>query len=285
MDRKYKLLPEILFRLLLAFVLLQFGPGQSERSAASVFDNAAVAHSEALPLATTVAPGVLVELFTSEGCSTCPPADKLLADLERNQPVNGVHVIILGEHVDYWNHLGWKDPFSSVQFSQRQTDYARALGIEDVYTPQMIVDGRSQFVGSSLPKALEAIARAAAVPKASLEMAIKRVAPNSINVTIQVKDVPDVSRGDKAEVVLAVVENGLMSKVTRGENSGRALTHSAVTRKLIKVGPIEQGDINRTVTLRLDPEWKPKNLKVVAFVQQRTRRGVLGVSAAGLGGE
>jgi hypothetical protein len=285
MDRKYKLLPMTLACLLLAFVLLQFGPGPFERSAASVFDNAADAQSEAVPVATTVAPGVLVELFTSEGCSTCPPADKLLADLERNQPVNGVHVIILGEHVDYWNHLGWKDPFSSAQFSQRQTDYARALGIEDVYTPQMIVDGRAQFVGSSLPKALEAIAKAATVPKASLAMAIKTVAPNSINVTIQVKNVPDVSRGDKAEVVLAVVENGLMSKVTRGENSGRALTHSAVTRKLIKVGPIEQGDVNRTVTLRLDPEWKPKNLKVVAFVQQRARRGVLGVSAIGLGGE
>lgn len=182
---------------------------------------------------------VLVELFTSEGCSTCPPADRLLTELDENQPVNGAQVIALSEHVDYWNRLGWKDPFSSAQFTERQTDYSRTLRVEDIYTPQMIVDGRTEFVGNQRATALEAIARAAQSPKASIAAAVKSSAANSITLSIQVSDVPDVSRGDRADVLLAITESGLMSNVARGENGGRRLTHSAVTRRMVKVGTIE----------------------------------------------
>ncbi|MGH9764327.1 MAG: DUF1223 domain-containing protein, partial [Blastocatellia bacterium] len=112
---------------------------------------------------------VLVELFTSEGCSSCPPADEVMARLARTQPVPGAEIIALGEHVDYWNRLGWTDPFSSSAFSNRQREYSSAFANDEVYTPQMIVDGQTEFVGSNIAKARAAIAAAASLPKATVE--------------------------------------------------------------------------------------------------------------------
>ena len=106
------------------------------------------------------APAVIVELFTSEGCSSCPPADALLKELSEQQKVKGVQIVALEEHVDYWNHLGWKDPYSAAEFSQRQDDYAHVFGSDGVYTPQMVVDGQSEFVGSRSLAAREAIEKA-----------------------------------------------------------------------------------------------------------------------------
>ena len=237
--------------------------------------------SEALvqPGKTAATSSVLVELFTSEGCSTCPPADKLLTELEENQPVNGAQVIALSEHVDYWNRLGWKDPFSSAQFTKRQTDYSRTLGVEDIYTPQMIVDGRNQFVGNQRATALEAIAKAAQSPKATIEAAVKTSTPTSITLSIQVGDVPDVSHGDRADVLLAITESGLMSKVARGENAGRQLTHSAVTRQLVKLGAIEGRTFNADPVAHLESVWKRARLRAVVFVQERGSRRILGAKA------
>src|ERR1700730_7669529 len=113
---------------------------------------------------------VVVELFTSEGCSSCPPADAVLAKLARSQPVQNAHVIVLSEHVDYWNNLGWVDPFSSPQFRARQNDYARAFGVESVYTPQMVVNGRAEFVGDDFRRASAEIEKAANQPSATIQL-------------------------------------------------------------------------------------------------------------------
>jgi hypothetical protein len=113
---------------------------------------------------------VLIELFTSEGCSSCPPADALLSRLQQSQPIPGVELITLSEHVDYWNQLGWTDPFSSAVLTVRQRQYAAVLRGDGVYTPQMIVDGKTGFVGSDSQKALQAISEAARAPKTAIDL-------------------------------------------------------------------------------------------------------------------
>ena len=224
-------------------------------------------------------PAVLVELFTSEGCSTCPPADRLLSDLDQTQPIEGVQVIALSEHVDYWNQLGWTDPFSSAEFSRRQSDYALAFGRKDLFTPEMVVDGRTALIGSRVKLVLEAIANAAHSPKAEVTVVIKASGPKSIRLTVQVESVPDVSRGDNADVMLAISESGLLSSVSRGENSGRELAHSAVTRKLIKLGTVAGRTFNGERVIDLSSTWKRQHMKAVAFVQEHASRRVLGAAA------
>jgi hypothetical protein len=244
------------------------------------------ADAASLPQQTTATTAtVLVELFTSEGCSSCPPADKLLADLEGDRLVKGVQVIAISEHVDYWNRLGWKDPFSAAEFSKRQLDYMQALGLQDVYTPQMIVDGRSQFVGSNLKAAGEAIASAAAAPKADLSLAIKSLTARALRLAVQIDNLPEVTKDDTPEVMLAITESDLLSNVSRGENKGRNLLHAAVARKLINIGKVNGKSFHAEKSLDLEATWKRKDMKVVVFVQERASRRILGVNAIKIAAE
>lgn len=231
---------------------------------------------------------VLVELFTSEGCSSCPPADELLTRLEKSQPVAGAEVIVLSEHVDYWNRLGWKDPYSSAEFSRRQSDYARLFNTDDVYTPQMVVDGRVQFVGSNSAKAREAIEDAAHGSKSNVivNIASEDKSAASLTLEIRIEGLPETSNGDSADVLLAITESGLRSNVSSGENAGRRLTHSGVVRKLSRIGSIESqkgGMFSGQPVVRIEKAWNRENLKAVIFVQERTKRRVLGAVALSLG--
>ncbi|HMG33265.1 MAG TPA: DUF1223 domain-containing protein [Blastocatellia bacterium] len=223
-------------------------------------------------------PVVLVELFTSEGCSSCPPADRVLTDLDEKQPINGVQIVTMSEHVDYWNRLGWRDPFSSADFSRRQSEYARVLGIDDVYTPQMVVDGRTEFVGSNVAAARDAIAKAAHTQKTVVNASVKKSTPRSVQVVIEVPDPRGIASNETADVVLCITESGLLSDVSRGENRGRKLSHSGVVRKLIVAGAVQGKSFAGEKTVELDPKWKPQNLRAVAFVQERASRRVVGAT-------
>jgi hypothetical protein len=233
---------------------------------------------------------VIVELFTSEGCSSCPPADAALAQLQKTQPVAGAEVIALSEHVDYWNYIGWSDPFSSAAFSARQETYAQALGQEErIYTPQMIVDGHTEFVGNGMNKAIEVIAKAARSPKADVRIIPLKTQTEKdnqeIRLGVSVKNLPPVDNGDAAEVVLAVTEDNLSSDVSRGENSGRKLAHTAVVREMRSLGAIDPASktFDSETTAAIAIGWKHDDLRVVIFVQERAHRRVLGAASIKLG--
>src|SRR5207244_1098357 len=168
---------------------------------------------------------ILVELFTSEGCSSCPPADAVLARLHQKQPVPGVQLLVLSEHVDYWNNLGWKDPFSDAIFTERQSLYGSRI-----YTPQVVVDGRIDVLGSDEEGISRAARGAASEPHGTL-----RSVRSVHNVQISVARLPP---HGPAQVIVAAVEDGLVSKVAKGENEGRTLAHTAVVRSLKGVGSI-----------------------------------------------
>jgi hypothetical protein len=226
---------------------------------------------------------VIVELFTSEGCSTCPPADELLQKLEAQQPVAGAEIVALEEHVDYWNHDGWNDPFSSADWTERQTVY-RTIFNQTEYTPQMIVDGQSQFVGSNGREALAQIERSA--HREQSDIAISSEKPDSHGsqqFAVSVGKIAGNTAGDVAEVWLAVTEDGLQSSVNRGENAGHVLHHTATLRSLHKIGTADvsaasvsfRGDSR----VKFDSHWKPENLHVVVFVQEKKSRRILGAAS------
>jgi hypothetical protein len=231
---------------------------------------------------------IVVELFTSEGCSSCPPADEVLARLERTQPVEGAEIIALGEHVDYWNYIGWADPFSSPAFSERQRGYAEAFGRDGAYTPQMVVDGRAEFVGSNWNRAVAAITEAARAPKADVQITLSRKTAGAVSLQARAGPLPAVTGGDTVDLLLAVTESNLSSNVSRGENAGRRLNHRTVVRQLGLIGSAEakqDASFSAETTVTMAKGWKPENLRAVAFLQERKSRRVIGARAAPLAGE
>ena len=231
---------------------------------------------------------VLVELFTSEGCSSCPPADELLKEIEQAPWGGRAEVIVLSEHVEYWNRLGWVDPFSSALFSERQKRYAPWSGQGGLYTPQLVIDGRQECVGSDRARAWKAIAEAARQPKARVTLAFapgrSPQAGDPIGVTVRVAGVPGVSAKGFGDVFLAVTESGLTSQVLRGENAGRRLQHTSVVRKLISLGRVAPGTggFAAAPEVPLEPGWNRNNLRVIVFVQDRASGWILGAAALAL---
>jgi hypothetical protein len=218
---------------------------------------------------------VVIELFTSEGCSSCPAADAALRQLETAQSVPGVEVIVLGEHVDYWDRLGWKDGFSSPAYTARQRQYATGFGTGS-YTPQAVVNGRYELVASRTHELAETVAKAAKAPQAAVA-----ITTSSEAAQVRVSHLP--AGTGAAEVLLAITESGLASQVGRGENTGRLLHHAAVVRRLVGLGRLgADGTFAANAALKLSPHWKRPNLRAVALVQEIASHRIVGVATAAL---
>lgn len=230
---------------------------------------------------------VVAELFTSEGCSSCPPADALLSTLvQQRVGVGGVTVIGLSEHVDYWNRLGWRDPFSSAAFTNRQSEYQTSVfRASSIYTPQLVIDGYLEEVGSDARAVERAIAKAAQAPKAAVDVAAALAdRAGNLRIQIDVNVPPVVTLYEPADLVVAVTEDQLVSSVERGENRGRRLKHSAVVRVLTPVDTLspETRRWSTTTSAAVRPEWKSENLKVIAFLQEHETRRIVGAGFSNL---
>jgi len=220
---------------------------------------------------------ILVELFTSEGCSDCPPADAFLKALDAAQPVPGAQLIVLEEHVDYWDDQGWRDPFSSHELTLRQSEYVDRLHAKNgPYTPQMVVDGSEAFVGSDRPQAGRAFVKEVPVPKVSVQISAPRVEAGKALAHVEIGAVPS-----KAEVFVAIALDHAQSQVLRGENGGRQLEHVAVVERLTSTGKVKKGEpFSKDVAIKIDhPE---KDYRLITFVQEAGEGKVLGAAATRL---
>ncbi len=225
---------------------------------------------------------VLAELFTSEGCSSCPPADALLARLDREQPVAGAEIIVLSEHVDYWDRLGWKDRFSSPQVTERQKEYQAFFGLDDVFTPQMVVNGAVQLNGSDERGIESAVGQAVAKQELRLEFA---------NVAVQGDTISFALKGDQpalpgyVDVYAALVDPEDSTEVRRGENQGHTLHHVGVVRTFGRVGSSWRTKAlgERPFTLQAAGLDEPGQMRLVVFAQKKAVGPVLGVASCSLG--
>ena len=227
---------------------------------------------------------VIIELFTSEGCSSCPPADALLSKLEVNQPIAGVEIIGLEEHVDYWNHDGWVDPYSSGEWTLRQQDYVTKLKSNTPYTPEMIVDGQKEFTGNDARKAQETIQQAARQEKAGVSIAACASAKNNVSACeVRVANTRGAGEDEKVDVWLAVTEAGLSTAVNAGENKGQTWEHASIVRSLQKIGSISSSSSLPFLAkpqIKLRTNWKKENLRFVVFIQERKSWRILGAALA-----
>jgi len=216
---------------------------------------------------------VLVELFTSEVCSSCPPADLLLEKLDRTQPVRGAAIIVLSEHVDYWDSSSWKDSYSSAAFTERQRIYARRSNLENIYTPQMIVDGATEFVGNDGRRAVSAITEASQQEKIGV-----RIVQLTGAVRIEVDALPKSAGHRSADVFLVAADESANTDVAGGENKGRHLHHVAIARRIEKLGAVNS---HAGFSKEAPNPVSPAAMRLIAFAQEPASGRVWGAAVWG----
>jgi hypothetical protein len=217
---------------------------------------------------------VLLELFTSEGCSSCPPADRLLSTLDETQPFANAELVVLSEHVDYWNGDGWVDPYSSRLFSERQRSYAEQFKLDSVYTPEVVIDGERETVGGNAAGIKHAVELATRNQKLALTLSNPVRDGNRIKFHLTSGDLPGADAA--AAVYVALAENKAQSNVAGGENGGRSLTHVAVVRLLAQVGTVKAGSsFSKDLALSMPARMPPTGIRVIAFLQDDKSHKIL----------
>ena len=229
---------------------------------------------------------IVVELFTSQGCSSCPPADRLLTRLG-SDGAGGGRVIPLSFHVDYWNYIGWTDPFSSEAWSDRQRRYVRALGHDTLYTPALVIHGASQVVGAGAREILSEIARARRDPSSSavrVVVDLEETSDDALTMTLGTRVDGELPQGG-VDLIVAVFEERLVTRVARGENARRELRNDYVVRKLVRAFGVEGGrgaEHEATTSVTLEPDWNRGQLGIAALAQDPRTLKIYGATATSL---
>ena len=233
-------------------------------AAAGLLGLALLASPRCAAPASEAAPPVVVELFTSQGCSSCPDADALLSRWGAAEFAKG-RVLPLSFDVDYWNYLGWRDVFSAPAHSRRQKDYARALGV-GVYTPQFVVGGRASVAGADGARVEEAVRRLAGAPRPALIRVTSSPSPR-VKLEVEIRQAGRPKGEPRA--MLALFENGLVTAVGAGENGGRTLRNDFVVRRLVDLGPLpaDGKTLRRYVDDPWDPSWSKVKSGAAVFIQ------------------
>jgi hypothetical protein len=223
---------------------------------------------------------VLLELYTSEGCDSCPPADRWVSSLPA-RGLDSARVVALGFHVDYWNYLGWADPFAKSDYSARQRAASQRHHTTVVYTPQLLLNGadyRRGIIRDDFADRVNAVNQIRPDARISLELTTGPAAEVSVQGTAAV---PEAARREGAQAYLALYENNLVTAVAAGENRGKQLRHDAVVRALAGPFPVDaRGEAAFAHHFTLDPAWKRTDLRVASFVQNRNTGDVLQALAA-----
>jgi hypothetical protein len=230
------------------------------------------------PAETASAP-VLIELFTAEGCSSCPPADHFLQQLDATQPVPGAHLIVLSEHVDYWDRQGWPDPYASKAFTERQVAYERSLKVSEPFTPQFVIDGTTDMRLSRRERISGQLLAAAAAAKIPVSIESLDFGGGAAPAVRGVVSVAGVTGDRPCELFVGVALDHADTQVLRGENRGQHLNHVAVLRELVRVGAVAPGAAShQSFSVALHPDLARTPLRVIAFVQQSGLGAVLGAA-------
>ncbi len=217
---------------------------------------------------------ILMELFTSEGCSSCPPADNWVERLDAAQPLAGAELIVLSEHVDYWDHDGWKDPYSSAQWTARQKGYVTMLGLSDAYTPQIILDGNVEVRPANAQQTKQSLEKAAGAQMMAVRIGGAALASGELTGRVEADGGAQKHSG---EVYVAVALDKTLTDVLAGENDGKKLTNVAVVKDLVKIGKLEKGkNFDQAFRVKLWPGADAGNMRVVAFVQEPGQGKILG---------